>query len=272
MSWEGQLADLHDAPVEEPVKLRQVDRALRRLRQLILSGELQPEQHLSEPAAAEMIGISRTPLREAMTYLVEEGLLERTSSGRCKVCHFTREDIFDAIEFRGILEGTVARFAAERGANPEHLAGCKAAIKDIDDILGESEAEIKFDRYSELNEVFHGHLARISNSATLRRELLRAHRLPLATPSAFLQGQMHLTEIRRSLFGAQAQHKALISAIENREGARAEAIAREHAHLVRINLAYVVFENNSQSMTDLSLVAAANHGRSIPMSHQGRKP
>lgn len=256
-----------------PSKERQFERALRELRQRILSGEFQPDQHLSETAAAGLIGISRTPLREAMAHLVDEGLLERAPSGRCTVRQFSRDDIIDAIEFRGVLEGTVARIAAERGADPDHLDACRRIIDQIDIALGATEAEIEFDRYTELNAQFHDHLARLSGSGVLEKEALRAHRLPLASPNAFLQSQAGVAAVRRSLYLAQAQHKAMIEAVALRQGSRAEAVAREHARLARENFDHVLFAGRdlADEIPGLSLVAAGTEPDQKHIStHPGR--
>ena len=72
------------------------------------------------------------------------------------------------------------------------------------------------------------------------REAGRAARLPLASPSAFLQGQETVPDFRASLRTAQSQHRAIFDAIMMSEGARAEALCREHARLARQNLDHVV--------------------------------
>jgi len=248
------------------------ERAVRELRAQILSGALPSEKNVSETAAAEIIGISRTPTREAMAHLVDEGLLERTPTGRWTVRRVTRQDIIDAIEFRGVLEGTVVRLAAERGPDRDPLERCQEINAELDIVVGSNAADIEFDRYTELNEEFHAELARISGSATLERELLRACRLPLASPNAFLQSQMDVPEIRASLFAAQAQHKAIIDAVIQREGARAEALAREHARLARTNLDYVMYDNQrlAEVIPGLGMIAAGARRKTRHSTHQGR--
>src|ERR1700704_2084456 len=93
----------------------QMMRALLRLRELILSGEFAPGERMSELPLVERLGVSRTPLRLALAGLEHEGLLRRLTRGGYAVREFTQDDIRDAIELRGVLEGTAARFAAERG-------------------------------------------------------------------------------------------------------------------------------------------------------------
>jgi GntR family transcriptional regulator of vanillate catabolism len=255
----------------ESAKTGQFERALRELRARILSGDFQADSHISETAAARMMGISRTPLRAAMAHLVDEGLLDRAPSGRCTVRPFSQDDIADAIEFRGVMEGTVLRLAAERGAVPEHLAQCRRIIDQIDLALGDDAAAIDFDRYTELNAAFHQHLARLSGSATMERELDRAYRLPLASPNAFLQNQADVPAVRQSLYRAQAQHKTMIEAVENREGSRAEASAREHARLARANFNYVLFKDRGLAHRIPGLALVTNNENETT-SHKGRTP
>ena len=61
------------------------------------------------------------PVREALSRLAHEGLLYAAGTGRYRVREFTMSDVRDAIELRGVLEGTAARLAAERLSKPEEL-------------------------------------------------------------------------------------------------------------------------------------------------------
>lgn len=218
--------------------LSKFDKAQMGLRSLVLSGEFAPGARLSEVALSERLGISRTPLRQAMDHLVGEGLLERIETGGCRVAHFTIEDIHDAIELRGVIEGTAARLAAERGADAVLLAEAEDALDRIDRALVRPDG-IDFDAYVTQNARFHDLLATLSHSPTIRREVTRVSRLPLASPSSFLHEQELIPDFQASLTIAQSQHRAILDAIVNREGARAEAVAREHARLARRNLEHL---------------------------------
>ena len=100
---------------EDTAGLSQTVKAQLRLRELIVGGVLKPGQRIAELALVERIGVSRTPIRMALVRLQEEGLLEALPSGGFMVKDFSEEDIRDAIELRGTLEGLAARLAAERG-------------------------------------------------------------------------------------------------------------------------------------------------------------
>jgi GntR family transcriptional regulator of vanillate catabolism len=219
-------------------RISQLDRAIRGLRALVLSGSLRDEARISEVAVAERLGTSRTPLRQAMDRLISEGLLERIPTGGCRVAKFTEDDIADAIELRGVLEGTAARLAAERGADPQLFAEATQTLDRIDTALGQTEVN-DFNAYVTENKRFHILLSRLARSPLVEREVARISDLPLASPSAFLGGQELVPDFRASLIHAQRQHRAILEAIANREGTRAEGLAREHARLARTNFEYV---------------------------------
>jgi GntR family transcriptional regulator, vanillate catabolism transcriptional regulator len=211
-------------------------RALIDLRQRIVEGALPGGTRLYEVALADELGISRTPVREAMSRLAEEGLLERVRSGGFIVRSFALTEVIDTIELRGILEGTAARFAAERGVTEARMAPMREVLRQLDALFAPEVEVVDLDRYGDLNAEFHRGLAGLSGSAVIEAEIARVTRLPFASPSAFLPERTQIDAFRRTLAPAQAQHQALIEAITNREGARAEALAREHARAARVNV------------------------------------
>lgn len=217
----------------------QTVRALAAIRDLILRGGVEPGERLSEPALAERLGISRTPIRAALARLEQEGLLERVPTGGHMPRRFTLEEAIDAIELRGVLEGTAARLAAERGVEPRRMLAINRVLDAIDALMAPSPANPPLDRYMALNAEFHELLSGLSGSETIEREIDRITRLPFAAPSAFLE-RPGASVVPHSLVLAQAQHRALVEAINLREGARAEAVAREHARLARRNLERVM--------------------------------
>lgn len=214
-----------------------LSQALIGLRSLVLGGAFPAGSRLPETALSERLGLSRTPLRQAMDRLVDEGLLERGETGGVRVATFTMSDILDAIELRGVLEGTAARLAAERGADPALAEEMAGVLDEIDEALAEP---FDFAAYVRLNDQFHDLLSRLAGSPIVQREVARANRLPAASPTAFLRGQELIPDFRTSLTRAQHQHRSMAEAIAAREGARAEALAREHARLARANLEHVL--------------------------------
>lgn len=245
-------------PESDHASATHTQRALLTLRQRILSGAMSGGTRLFEVALADDLEISRTPIRAALSQLAEEGLLERVRGGGFVVRSFALADVVDTIELRGVLEGTAARLAAERGAAPDHLKAMETALAAIDACMAHGADDIDLDDYSNLNSRFHADLAAASGSRVIQREIERVTRLPFAAPSAFLGDHLQIDSFRRSLLPAQEQHRALIEAIRLREGARAESIAREHARAARRNVEYLFTTDPDQriGLASLALVAS----------------
>jgi GntR family transcriptional regulator of vanillate catabolism len=222
---------------ESDRSVSQTVRAQLSLRDLILSGRLRSGERISELQAVEFTGVSRTPVRMALVRLEEEGLLEAIPSGGFMVKAFSERDILDSIEIRGTLEGVAARFAAERGVSARDLAPLKENLAELDVLLRQDPHAVDvFSAYVALNARFHALLSDLSGSAPLIRQIDRSSALPFASPSGFVMAQSALAEAGQILLIAQDHHHTVIDAIENREGARAEAIMREHARLAARNL------------------------------------
>ncbi len=215
----------------------QAVKAQLRLRELILAGELPAGARITELAIVERLGVSRTPIRAALVRLEQEGLLEALPGGGYAVRVLSESEVSDAIELRGTLEGLAARFAAERGATGNTVAEARACLDRIDDLLAQPALDDEaFERYVEWNRAFHQLLYTLAGSAVLLRELERVVRLPFASPSGFVVQQANSPQARDMFVVAQDQHRQVLDAIARREGARAEAIMREHSRLAQRNL------------------------------------
>jgi GntR family transcriptional regulator of vanillate catabolism len=237
---------LEDAHVAPPVEARstgtgtgnasQTERALLELRELLVDGELQPGARISELWVVERLGVSRTPVRAALIRLQEEGLLEPIASGGFAVRSFTVAEIGDSIELRGTLEGLAARLAAERGVTSKQLYELSVCVDEIDAILSGTLTDESFSAYVDANRRFHERLAGACNSHVVERQIARTITMPFASPSAFVMAQSIDAAAREMLLVAQAQHRGVVDAIRRREGARAEALMREHARIAHRNL------------------------------------
>ena len=225
-------------------------RAQIELRQRILNYELPGGTRLYEVALAEEMNISRTPVREALSRLAEEGLLERTRSGGFVVRSFKKADVLDIIALRGLLEGAAARLAAERGVCAADLAKARQLLCALDTCFGPAPGDVALEQYSELNDAFHLLLSQFAKSAVLEREIARVARLPFAAPSAFLPHRARLDALAETLVLAHAQHHSLLNAVAARQGSRAEALAREHCEAARENVE-LVFDNQLSTQTSL---------------------
>ncbi len=224
-------------------------KTLLQMRELILAGELAPGERISELAIVERLGVSRTPVRAALLRLAEEGFLEDIPSGGFAVKGFTEKDVFDAIELRGTLEGMAARLAAERGLAAADLAPIRDCLAALDTLVGASDpGEAAFSGYVALNGRFHELLWDLSGSPVAIRQIERVNALPFASHNGFVMAQSKLPEARAVLAVAQDQHRCVVDAIANREGARAEALMREHARVASRNLRLALGNQNSLNL------------------------
>jgi GntR family transcriptional regulator, vanillate catabolism transcriptional regulator len=225
--------------VVNPTNKTQMTRALLSLREQILAGEFRAGERMSELRLVERLGVSRTPLRLALASLEHEGLLRVLPTGGYVVREFTQADVRDAIELRGVLEGTACRFAAERGASRRDLRALRAINESVEPLVHRADYE-SFERYVALNEAFHARLLKMACSPLLERTLEAVASLPFASPSSLVLQHAQLPESREILIVAHRQHLWLVEAIANREGSRADSVAREHARLSLTNLEIVL--------------------------------
>ena len=216
----------------------QTTKATLGLRELIFAGELAPEERVPEVGLADRIGVSRTPLRLALSTLAHEGLLRPLPGGGFVVCSFTLEDVADAIELRGVLEGTAARFATERLRSATELDDLTAVTEQLDAVVAARAPSLE--RFVELNDEFHAALVTLAKSDALARAIANVVALPFASPGALVASQATLTREQEILVVAQHQHRMLVDAVRAGHGSRAEEIAREHARLAKLNLDLVI--------------------------------
>ncbi len=224
-------------------------RALLSLRELILGGTLKPGERVSELPLVERLGVSRTPLRAALVRLEQEGLLETMPTGGFAVRGFDERDLYTAIEVRGTLEGLAARLAAERGPSTEGLATLRGSVAALDALLARSPiTPANLSDYVRFNERFHSCVVELADSQVLTWQIERAVSLPFASASAFVMIQAELPEAETLFIIAQDQHRCVLQAIEAREGARAEALMREHARLARRNLELALLSQRTREL------------------------
>ena len=115
MSNTSELLALGSSPRPSPSDVAShTARALFSLRELLMRGEFAPGERMSELPLVARLGVSRTPIRLALERLAHMGLLDISASGGFTVRGYTAAEALDAIEIRGVIEGTAARLAAER--------------------------------------------------------------------------------------------------------------------------------------------------------------
>lgn len=201
------------------------DVAYRHIRSAILTGVLPQGEILKETRLAEAIGVSRTPVREALGRLANEGLvvLERYRRGR--VATFSRSDAAEIFRLRAKLEGHGARRAALRitTAEIDALVRIEDEMEQVFGALGWHRHLLRFDQ---LNNEFHALIARAADSPRLERVLAGSLELPASIFNSYSEPLEDRT--RRT----HRQHREIIDALRARNPDWAEAAMT--AHLVSI--------------------------------------
>ena len=218
----------------------QLSQAVVRIREMILRAELPPGQRLAEAPLAELLGVSRTPVRQALPLLAQEGLLLEHESRGFVVRAFTASDIIDAIDLRGVMEGYAARKVAELGASKGFLRAIKDCLDEGDNIFRKRSVDEGDEaRYADMNGRFHGLILEAANSSLLSAAVERNNRIPFAGAQAVAFDRENLEQVYDMLSYAHRQHHNVVEAIEAGQSARAEALMREHANSTKqsINLA-----------------------------------
>lgn len=150
---------------------------------------------------------------------------------RLQVRAVTREDIAGAVEVRGVLEGLAARQAAERGLSAEARATLEECLAEGDRLFANGQVLLEeLERYQRMNMRFHRTIIEASGNPAIAVALARNDHLPFASVSALAVDRDNLEQEFRRFNFAHMQHHAVVDALVNGQGARAEAIMREHAN------------------------------------------
>jgi DNA-binding GntR family transcriptional regulator len=182
----------------------------------ILSRTLPPGWRLGEERLATLFSVSRTPVREALMRLESESLAARNRRSGLVVANVTAEQILEIYVIREALDGVAARQAAHF-----HSPVDVAALKRLNEALGEASAAGAWDQMAQLNVEFHTALARASRNEMLQRFVDQVHQA--------------VRRFQRTTFSAPGradeavrEHVAIIDAVERQDEAGAETAAREH--------------------------------------------
>lgn len=234
--------DFMDSHVPEPAsRLTRQQQVTNRLREMLLSGVLLPGTRLQEVALAEVFGVSRTPLRAALTVLREEGLLTYRPNRGFEVRRIVVDEILDSYDVRGTLEGMAVRLCAERGLGEGARRNLVASLEEGDAIstcrLSDEDAFLK---WRQVNAQFHNVFLENARNTCLREVTERTMKFPFVSHWV---GRWSDPQRYRL---PQQMHRAIYDAVVGREAARAEALMREHVYQAKAMVR--TFLNNLQDM------------------------
>jgi DNA-binding GntR family transcriptional regulator len=192
------------------------------LHKRIIAGEIHPGEWLRQEEIAAQFGVSMTPVREALDLLVSTGLASREPYRGVHVVELTREEMLDAYGFRLLLEPRAAWLAAIHGSSSQ--------IENLRQILAETIHLVHLEdlpQLRELSRLFHNSLFMMSGSTLLERVYsMVANKFPdwLLYEAMF----RHPEAMAESLRIEQAQHNAILIAIESKNSQTASDKAKEH--------------------------------------------
>jgi DNA-binding GntR family transcriptional regulator len=204
-----------------------VDRAYETLRSGILDGRYPAGQRLGELDLAADLGLSRTPVREALRRLGSEGLIEHLPNRGARVRTWTVEDLEETYELRAVVEGLAARRAASR-VTPDvvaRLAELADEMVTVDPSLGHRPPG-DFDDLAALNAEFHALIARSSGSGQISATLSGLVQFPLVM-------RTYHRYTPHALARSHAHHHELVDALRAADGHWAESVMRSHVLAAR---------------------------------------
>ncbi len=222
-----------DTQENEPMVISTIaDKVCNKLQNAIVEGIIPAGSKISEPALASEFGISRGPLREALSRLEACNLIERTPNVGARVVTLTREHLVEIYLIRESLEGLAARLAAEKMSDKD--------INKLEALLEEHKQQIKQDQsyYQKEGDMdFHFRIIKGSKNSHLI--------------DMFSNDLYHLIRLYRYQFGmvskrvprAFVEHEQIVDAIRQRDGELAQFLMTRHISSSRKNVEKMLDEH-----------------------------
>lgn len=186
------------------------------LRQTIINGDLRPGERLVEPLLAEQLKVSRTPVREAIFQLENEGLVKRIPYRGAVVAEISSRDVSEIYTIKSAIEGLAARLAC-RNASPLQVKQLRALLKQMENYVSKRD----LDRYTRVSRDFHFQIMKTADN----RWLLDIYKR--------LDPPIHgLRILALSLPGrpkdSVKEHRAILEAIARKDRVKAELLTQQH--------------------------------------------
>ncbi len=191
-------------------------RVFHRIREDILRGKYKQNEALIEIKISEELGVSRTPVREAIRQLELEGLVTSIPNKGAIVTGISSKDIEDIYAIRSLIEGLAARWAAQNITDEQ--------ISELEEIVYLSEFHLSkrnFDQLYELDNRYHEKLYEISNSKILKHVLSDFHHYVQRVRKASLSS---VERAEKSIL----EHKAILEAMKSGDYQKVEALTNNH--------------------------------------------
>ena len=217
MRKRAELNDLDLGPLQAFQERKSLgEHVFESLKHSIVRGKISSGEWLVESHIAETLGISRTPVREAIHKLEREGLIERQPRGGFTVLGLERDDIEETFGIRSVLEGYADRLAAVKH-DAQELEDLENKIDEFQNALDRK----KMDLLPTINTEFHDLLYGLSKSPKLINMINHLR------DQIYRYRQMILKE-RKFATTSNQDHKKMLKYIRRRDAEGAERLVREH--------------------------------------------
>ena len=191
-------------------------RVFHTIREDILAGKYAPNEELKEKTIGEELGVSRTPVREALRQLELEGLVSIIPNKGAYVVGITQKDMQDIYEIRCRLEGLCAAWAAKNIS--------KEQLDELEEIVFRAEFHAKkgnAEQLVELDNKFHETLYAAAGSKELQRVLSDFHHYLQRVRKVTLMDEKRATE-------SNSEHMMIVEALKEHDAKKAEKLATQH--------------------------------------------
>lgn len=204
---------------EKPVQARPADKAYEAIREGILRGRWEGGAHLTEQVLGDMIGVSRTPIRDALRRLESDGLVSISPNAGARVAQWDEVEIDQIFDLRVLLEGHAAELAASTISN-DRLESMSDLAAQMESIVYDRETT-DFSQLASLNDRFHGHILAASGSNRLALMVGQVTKMPLV-----LRTFAHYDP--ESLARSMHHHREIVTALSCGDGVWASAVVKAH--------------------------------------------
>ncbi|WP_052402390.1 GntR family transcriptional regulator [Muricoccus aerilatus] len=208
-----------------------------KLREMIVTHALPAGARVPERDLAELLKVSRTPVRVALEILAAEGLVRGSPNRGFVVNAFSSEDILSAFQVRSMLEGFAARTAVERGLQPSTIKRLEACILEGEALVAQGRCDAEgMRRWSACNGAFHAAIVDAAGLSALGKVYDFTARMPLVSPVAILFTTDRRDDAYARMVDAHGDHLRIFDALRREEGDRADYLMREHGYRSRERL------------------------------------
>lgn len=186
------------------------------LKQAITCGDIAAGSRMVETRIAQLMGVSRTPVREAIHKLEREGLVTKQRNGGYRVTGLTRQDIEESFGIRAVLEGYAARLAALEHT-PEDLNALLEKIDEYEHALQSDDLEA----LSRINTEMHDMLYALSRNRTLIKIINDLK-------DQFLRFRRIILKNKALALASRQDHRDMLAMLQKRQAEQVEQLVREH--------------------------------------------